>query len=872
MSHDSSDLPADETTTGTLTLGEWFTGDFDPQYLFGEPTPDVDWYRIDLEAGRSYQVELTFGNPPVRDFMETQFEAPASSSLSEDRRFGQEVITTLNAGTFFVSAGHAFAAVEGEHFIRVSEYEVPETSDTRITLGGFSSRRNIIATPFDRDAFRLQLVEGWTYQFDQQGLESGQGTLADPNLRLYQDGTGLLASNNNGGRGRDARLAFTAPQTGSYLLSASGIGPATGTYRVVTQILDYLDDAPTGPSTGVQLPLTPNSRSNHIGRLEISRDIDWIKIDLVEGGWYDIGIEAEVEKTFFLRRPDGQIRNIVTGDEGRFYYQAESTGTHHMVVRGRVGDYTLDVVDNVPPTIEAINGQALIVANQTVTLADLFSLDAFPASRIQVFSEADFELNGQTRSAYQLHTLDVGQLGDAEFSALLQEGRFAVSARAIGAGTVSGWAQTTIKSEPGPFQLLDIGRFWNASNTELASDNTVTFRFADSVPGYFEPGRFTGFAPVAESVKSAIRTFLNRRETIGFDLRFQESDSESADIQIFSADATELSVGHAPGSYGFGDIIFDNEFYSGNVEMQSGSIEHFHIIKAIATSLGIKHFSSQLTREESVVGIRPVADPSRPYPETFGYWDIAYLKSRYGNALFANSGPRLGEDNSSFIRTHDGGFSQFGDISATNSDRGAVIDLRDGESSYLLGPGPTQEVILAKNAFANRNTRAFGSEHADQITGSYGGDEIRAAGGNDFIQGLGGNDELSGGTGDDLYFYRTGDGTDTIMETDGGDTLHIQGKFGFDSLEDDLAFYREANDLVIQLDLNGQANRSSGTIVIEEFGTSGNAVETLRLSNFSNEIETFSLMSIWNQTTTERLRFAATSARDQYGLIASPVS
>ena len=64
MSHDPSDLPADETTTGTLTFGEWFTGDFDPHPFAGELTPDRDWYRIDLEASRSYQVELTLETRP----------------------------------------------------------------------------------------------------------------------------------------------------------------------------------------------------------------------------------------------------------------------------------------------------------------------------------------------------------------------------------------------------------------------------------------------------------------------------------------------------------------------------------------------------------------------------------------------------------------------------------------------------------------------------------------------------------------------------------------------------------------------------------------------------------------------------------------
>ena len=46
-----------------------------------------------------------------------------------------------------------------------------------------------IETAGDTDWFRITLVTGTTYRFDLEGCATGQGTLADPFLRL-RDGSG----------------------------------------------------------------------------------------------------------------------------------------------------------------------------------------------------------------------------------------------------------------------------------------------------------------------------------------------------------------------------------------------------------------------------------------------------------------------------------------------------------------------------------------------------------------------------------------------------------------------------------------------------------------------------------------------------------
>lgn len=96
--------------------------------------------------------------------------------------------------------------------------------------------RNAIDHQGDRDSFETVLIDGLTYSARVSGSYSGGGTLADPNLTLT-DGSGrVLAFNDDiaSGQNRDARIVFTAAQTGTYDLIVGEQGNnATGSYRLI---------------------------------------------------------------------------------------------------------------------------------------------------------------------------------------------------------------------------------------------------------------------------------------------------------------------------------------------------------------------------------------------------------------------------------------------------------------------------------------------------------------------------------------------------------------------------------------------------------------------------------------------------------------
>ena len=79
----------------------------------------------------------------------------------------------------------------------------------------------------DTDWFAVSLTAGQAYEITLNGA-----TLIDPILNVYSDGGTLLASDDDGGTGRNSALVFTPTTTGTYYLEADGFRAKTGTYEL----------------------------------------------------------------------------------------------------------------------------------------------------------------------------------------------------------------------------------------------------------------------------------------------------------------------------------------------------------------------------------------------------------------------------------------------------------------------------------------------------------------------------------------------------------------------------------------------------------------------------------------------------------------
>ena len=88
-----------------------------------------------------------------------------------------------------------------------------ETTTTTCSVSLGSSVTGDIESNHDADYFSLALTSGVTYQIDAEGSDTSKGTLDDPFLYLRNASGTELASNEDGGTGRNARIVWTATST-----------------------------------------------------------------------------------------------------------------------------------------------------------------------------------------------------------------------------------------------------------------------------------------------------------------------------------------------------------------------------------------------------------------------------------------------------------------------------------------------------------------------------------------------------------------------------------------------------------------------------------------------------------------------------------
>ncbi len=127
------------------------------------------------------------------------------------------------------------------------------STEERITVGG-DRAISTINTPGDQDFYAIQLQAGVTYELAVYGTKQGFSGIALPDayVEIY-DAAGNLIAGTDGGSpnnslGLDARLTFTAPESGTYYVNARGFdedgtngddGDLVGDYEVFAKVSSY---------------------------------------------------------------------------------------------------------------------------------------------------------------------------------------------------------------------------------------------------------------------------------------------------------------------------------------------------------------------------------------------------------------------------------------------------------------------------------------------------------------------------------------------------------------------------------------------------------------------------------------------------------
>ena len=255
-------------------------------------------------------------------------------------------------------------------------------------------------------------------------------------------------------------------------------------------------------------------------------------------------------------------------------------------------------------------------------------------------------------------------------------------------------------------------------------------------------------------------------------------------------------------------------------------------------------------------------------------YDIESLQTIYGENTRFNSGDTLYDLTGYFADRPDfnnDGLPDFAEtiwdgggndtLSAADSRTNSVVDLTPGAFSSINGFSDNISI-----AYRAEIENAIGSDNNDRLIGNHLDNRIEGGLGNDVLSGFSGNDTLLGGAGDDTYIWGVADHDDLIDEQGlaGRDTIAFTEFPGFDSLEEDLRFELNGNDLTIDLRLDG--GDIEGSLTVNEQLRNAFRVETLDLNGTR-----ISLPNLTSQIAPGVDTFRVTNASDVFGQLVVPV-
>ena len=371
----ADDYTPDTDTTGILNVGGSATGEI-------EFEGDRDWFAVTLQAGRTYWMELKGARsgdgslrwPHLRGIHNSRgsFIRGTSDDFGRDGYGGPVAFTPPATATYYVVASdHGTRTGTYRLYVRDVTDDFADDTETTGTIQVGGSTTGKIEISRDRDWFAVTLETGKTYQIDLQGASTGQGTLEQPRLTVY-DARGhtileaLVA-------GANPRLLFTPLEDATYYAEATGSSSyfyingtgyrwinSTGTYTLsVTDVSDsVLDDFAAGTATTGTVEVGGSAT----GELEVPGDRDWFRVTLEGGRTYRIDLQGSATDAGNLYNPyvpgiydaDGNLIAFTTNNDGgetrdaQVYFMAPASGIHYVAAGAfgyRKGTYTLSVTD-----------------------------------------------------------------------------------------------------------------------------------------------------------------------------------------------------------------------------------------------------------------------------------------------------------------------------------------------------------------------------------------------------------------------------------------------------------------------------------------------------------------------------------------------
>ena len=416
------DFVAGTGTTGAVAVGGSATGEL-------EDGDDRDWFKVTLEAGRTYRIELkgertgdgTLRNPELFGIHDAQgaLLAGTTDDNGGKGRNSRVTFTPEEDGAYYVAAGGSKDRT-GTYTLSVAETIMDDfgrgTGTTgRVEVGGSATGEIEVAN--DRDWFAVTLEAGRSYRIELEGKRTGDGTLGDPYLEGVFDaqGTYVGGADDNGGKGRNSRTIFTPEEDGTYYVAAGGVDDHTGTY---TLSVEAWDDFAAGTGTTGRVAVGGSAT----GEIEAAHDSDWFAVTLEADRAYRIDLKGERTGDGTLRNPEllgirdaegtyvgGDDDNGGEGRNSRTTFTPDEDGTYYVAAggsKGHTGTYTLSVEAWNDP---AANDPAANDPAANDPAANDLAADVGTAGRVAVGGSATGEMEQAADSDWFAVTLEAGK-------------------------------------------------------------------------------------------------------------------------------------------------------------------------------------------------------------------------------------------------------------------------------------------------------------------------------------------------------------------------------------------------------------------------------------------------------------------------------
>ena len=262
------------TTTGSIAAGGSVSSTI-------SAPGQSEWFKISLTAGTNYVFDVAgsgglSAGVEVYDANGNLLTQGYNGGPGGGARTSFEPTAT---GTYYVSASSFLSSI-GSYTLNVSTsaFDYAGTTATTGTLTSGHSVNGTLAVTGQSDWFKVSLTSGTQYLID-----VGGGTLASPEVTIYDSTGKAIGTATTGRSGGGAQLSFEPTATGTYYIGASGqpsVSTGGGTYTVSmsTATYGYLGNTLTSGTLAVG--------GHTSGSLASAGQSEWFKVSLTAKGTY----------------------------------------------------------------------------------------------------------------------------------------------------------------------------------------------------------------------------------------------------------------------------------------------------------------------------------------------------------------------------------------------------------------------------------------------------------------------------------------------------------------------------------------------------------------------------------------------------------